>query len=192
MFSPVPPQQSSMPAPPTHPPAPPAPPAPLAPTMQEIQQMIDIRLAQNAPTTPTIVVLPPLPQNTQKEPINVNLQFVNPDGTKTEVNNNQAKMQTLGKSDFYESACHDCTDMTQRIRLKMDHQMSLEKLFTLISLQPKSFYDYFNGMIAKGVVTKDSIMFKGLSLGKMMAYIQNQFGIQGSGYGEMIVGAGKS
>ena len=193
VFSPVPPQAPMpappMPAPPVHVPAPA--PAPLAPTMQEIQQMIDIRLAQNAPSSPTIVVLPQIPQSTQKEPINVILQFVNPDGTKTEVNNNQAMMKTLGKSDFYESACNDCTDMTQRIRLKMDHQMSLEKLFTLISLQPRSFYDYFNGMIMKGVVTKDSIMFKGLSLGKMMDYIQNQFGIQNAGYGEMIVGEGK-
>ena len=175
-FTPMPPTVG-MPAP-APAPAPAPMPAPLAPSMQEIQQMIDIKLAQNAKAAQTIVVLPPLPQASQKEPINVNLQFVNPDGTKTEVNNSNVMTRTLGKSDFVESACDSCSDMTQRIRLKMDHTMSLEKLFTLISLQPKSFYNYFSGMISKGVVSESSIMFKGLTLGKLMNYIENQFGIQ--------------
>ena len=191
IFTPMPPQGNipMSPAPAPMPAPAPAPaPAPLAPSMQEIQQMINIQLAQQAKPAQTIVVLPPLPQNTQSEPINVNLQFVNPDGTKTEVHNSEVSTRTLGKSDFYEGECSNCTDMTQRIRLKMDHQMSLEKLFTLISLQPRSFYDYFNGMITKGVVSKSSIMFKGLTLGKLLDYIQNQFGISGAGYGELIVG----
>ena len=195
IFTPTAPQTPLPMGPPAPMPAPmpaPAPaPVPLAPTMQEIQQMINIKLAQQANHSPTIVVLPQIPQSTQKEPINVTLQFVNPDGTKTEVNNDKVMTRTLGKSDFYEEECKDCHDMTQRIRLKMDHQMSLEKLFTLISLQPKSFYSYFNGMINKGVVTRSSIMFKGLSLGKLLSYIENQFGIANASHGQITVGNSK-
>lgn len=188
IFTPSPPQTPLPMAPPVSAPAPAPMPAPLAPSMQEIQQMINIKLAQQAKQAPTIVVLPQMPQSTQKEPINVTLQFVNPDGTKTEVNNDKVMTRSLGKSDFYEDKEERGGDMTQRIRLKMDHQMSLEKLFTLISLQPRSFYEYFNGMIQKGVVTRSSIMFKGLSLGKLLSYIENQFGIQAAGYGELNVG----
>ena len=185
-FTPMPPQLPVAPVAPVPIPAPVAAPAPLAPSMQEIQQMINITLAQQSRQPQTIVVLPPLPQTQQSEPINVNLQFVNPDGTKTEVNNSNVMTRSLGKSDFVEGSCTQCSDMTQRITLKMDHQMSLEKLFTLISLQPRSFYDYFVGMISKGVITRESIMFKGLTLGKLLDYIENQFGI--AGHGEMTVG----
>lgn len=169
---------------PSAPPVAPAPAAPapsLAPTMDEIKQIINLQLAAfAAQNKPTIVVLPSLPQAPQaQEPINITLQFVNPNGTKTMINNQQATTRVLRKEDFEDSCPAPCpSGAKHQIQLKMDDQMSLKQLYTLISLQPQSFYNYFSEMINKQVVNRDSLMFKGLRLGKMMDYIEKHFNIK--------------
>ena len=164
----------------------------LAPSMAEIQNMINLTLTKNIqPIAPTIIVLPSLPQTpTKKQPIQVNLQFVNPNGTKTIVENQQVMQEPLNRSDFYENKSESGDNLKTRIHLKMNHQMSLEKLYTLISIQPESFYEYFNTMISKGAITKQSIMFKGLSVGKLMSYMSSHYGLgnKNDNYGEVTVG----
>ena len=146
----------------------------MAPSFQEIQQIIDLKLAKNSQNNNhSIIVLPPIQQEPiSKEPIEITLQFVNPDGTKTDINNEKILKHSLTKKDFVDtSGSHDPFKMS----LKMDGNISLKKLYSMISLSPKSFYAYFSGLIKKGMVSRNSIMFKGLTLGKMMDYIENQF-----------------
>lgn len=154
----------------------------LAPSFLEIQQIIDLKLAQHSSASnQNIIVLPPLPsQTTQKEPIEIVLQFVNPDGTKTDINNEKVYKHTLSKTDFVSSKSGNSDPLN--MTLKMDKNMSLEQLFNMISLNPQSFLTYFNGLIQKGVVSKDSIMFKGLTLGKMIDFIQNKFNLGQTGF----------
>ena len=153
-------------------------PAAMGPSMMEIQKMINATLAKNVtPQQPTIIVLPSLAQMQHKEPININLQFVNPDGTKTLVENQNVSNISLSKSDFVQSSSSS-GNMIQNVRLNMHRQMSLESLFAMISLNPESFYTYFNSMIAKGVVSRTSLMFKGLTLGKLLDYIVATFHVQ--------------
>jgi hypothetical protein len=170
---------------------PPAPPAAnsLAPSFQEIQQIIDIKLAQHSSNNnQNIIVLPPLQQLSQKsEPIEINLQFVNPDGTKTDVNNQQVHRHVLNKKDFVSE--NPGNNDPFRMKLKMGNNISLEKLYTMISLNPQSFYQYFTKLMSKKVVTRRSIMFKGLTLGKLMDYIKNQYNIGGA---TLMVGSSRS
>ena len=158
----------------------------LAPSIDEIKVMIDLALAKQQTQQPTVIVLPPLEEQNTQQDISVNLQFVNPDGSKTLANNHQVMKSSLSKSDFYSDGT------TQRVQLKMDGQMSLEKLYMLISMNPQSFYDYFTNMINKGVVSTRSIMFKGLTLGKLMDYIKKNFNISGGEYVDLMVGTSKS
>lgn len=149
----------------------PAPPQSMAPTMQDIKQIVNLQLAQMSQAqSQKIIVLPPINQiqPQEKEPVNVVLQFVNPDGTKTDINNEQVNKHKLSKSDFVQNS-------SSKITLKMDGQMSLKKLFAMISVQPGSFYKYFMNLIDQGAVTRDSIMLKGLTLGKLLNYIENKF-----------------
>ena len=160
-------------------------PANLAPSFMEIQQIIDLKLAQHSQANQNIIVLPPIQsQPTQNGPIEVSLQFVNPDGTKTDIDNEKVSKHTLSKRDFVSQKNGDPMNM----RLKMDKNMSLKQLYSMISLNPSSFYSYFSGLIKKGIVSESSIMFKGLSLGKMMKYIKNQFNLDA---GTLIVGSSK-
>ena len=203
MFTPMPPP-SSIPMIPAVPPAMPAmPPAhapsmnisqntsiglnSIAPSFQEIKQIIDIKLAQHSQksSSQNIIVLPPIQQTPiKKEPLEINLQFVNPDGTKTDINNQNVFKHVLGKKDFVPERPGDHDPL--RMRLKMDKNTSLEKLYTMISLNPQSFYSYFTKLMDKGVVTRQSIMFKGLTLGKLMDFIEQQYDI---GSAQIMVGS---
>jgi hypothetical protein len=157
----------------------------LAPSMNEIKLMIDLALAKQQTQAPSIIVLPPLDQAQSSQDVNVKLQFVNPDGSKTVANNTNVVKQSLSQADFISNSS------THRVQLKMDNQMSLEQLYTLISMNPQSFYDYFTNMINKGAVSLKSIMFKGLTLGKLMDYIHSHFKIRTSNYVDVMVGSSK-
>lgn len=146
----------------------------LAPNFHEIKQIIDLKLSkQPVNNNNTIVILPPIEKKpVSDKPIEITLQFVNPDGTKTDIKNEKISKHSLTKNDFIDkSGSGDPFKMS----LKMDRNISLKKLYSMISLNPKSFYNYFSGLIQKGMVSKNSIMFKGLTLGKMMDYIQKKF-----------------
>lgn len=149
----------------------PAPAQSMAPSMNDIKQLIDMQLSQMSRAQSQVIVLPPVQKT--PEPVNVVLQFVNPNGTKTDIDNDHVSTHKLTKSDFVQNS-------SSSISLKMDGQMSLKKLYAMISVQPGSFYKYFQGLIAKGVVNESSIMFKGLSLGKLLNYIENKFLNQGA------------
>ena len=155
----------------------------VAPSMDEIKVMIDIALAKQQSQAPTVIVLPSLPKEEEEKIYNVNLQFVNPDGSKTLAHGNNIKKQMLSKSDFTSSS------NSQKVTLKMDKQMSIESLYSLISMNPQSFYDYFCNMMDKGVVSRRSIMFKGLTLGKLLDYIEGHFKIRITKYQDVMVGS---
>lgn len=161
----------------------------MAPSFTDIQGMISQSLVANArPQQPTIIVLPSLSQIQNKEPININLQFVNPDGTKTLVKDQNVSNSSLSKSDFVNSNSSS-GNMVQTVRLNMHNQMTLESLFAMISLNPQSFYNYFNSMIAKGVVSRTSLMFKDLTLGKLLDYIVTKFHVEKSIVFDKMVGS---
>jgi hypothetical protein len=164
----------------------PAPAAALAPSMDEIKVMIDLALAKQQAQTPTVIILPSLPQETEKT-YKVNLQFVNPDGSKTVANGSNVIKQMLTQADFTVAS----NSNTHNVQLKMDNQMSIESLYTLISMNPQSFYDYFGGMMDKGAVSRRSIMFKGLTLGKLMDYIKVNFNIKATNHYDVMVGTAK-
>lgn len=157
----------------------------LAPSMDEIQKIINLQMAQQSSNqNQTIIVLPPIPQQSKKkQPINVVLQFANPDGTLTDVKNEKVHQHAMSKADFVSAPSGGNNAL--KLHLKMDSSMSLKQLYSMINLKPQSFYDYFVGLINKRMVSRESIMFKGLSLGKLLTYIESQFQIN-SGPGLMV------